>query len=86
MSWTFFMVTQLIARPIGIFSVSYLSNGEIIPYSGWGLVVWAVIIIVSFLLIYLTSKYNKEIENYINKALNKLFKNKGKLNKIDKNQ
>ena len=86
MSWTFFMVTQLIARPIGIFSVSYLSNGEIIPYSGWGLVVWAVIIIVSFLLIYLTSKYNQEIENYINKTLNKLFKNKGKLNKIDKNQ
>lgn len=81
MSWTFFMVTQLVTRPIGIFSVSYLSNGEIIPYSGWGLVVWAVIIILSFLLIYLTSKYNKQIENFINKTLNKLFKNTKKSNK-----
>ena len=71
MSWTFFMVTQLIARPIGIFSVSYLSNGEIIPYHGWGLAVWAVIIIASLTLIYLAGKYNKEIEKFINKLFKK---------------
>ena len=77
MSWTFFMVTQFIARPIGIFSVSYLSSGEIIPYSGWGLVVWAVIIIASFVLIYLAGRYNKQIENFINK----LFKKDKKIDK-----
>ena len=71
MSWTFFMVTQFIARPIGIFTVSYLSSGEIIPYSGWGLVVWAVIIIASFVLIYLAGRYNKQIENFINKLIKK---------------
>ena len=77
MSWTFFMVTQFIARPIGIFTVSYLSSGEIIPYSGWGLVVWAVIIIASFVLIYLAGRYNKQIENFINK----LFKKDKKIDK-----
>lgn len=76
MSWTFFMVTQLIARPIGIFSVSYLSSGEIIPYHGWGLAVWAVIIIISLMLIYLAGKYNKEIEKFINKLFKKENKEK----------
>ncbi len=80
MSWTFFMLTQFIARPIGIFSVSYLSSGEVIPYHGWGLAVWAVIIIVSIILIYLAGKYNKEIEKFINK----LFKKNKKENKNSK--
>lgn len=71
MSWTFFMLTQLISRPIGIFSVSYLSSGDIIPYDGWGLVVWGVIILISILLIYFSTKYNKKIENFINKKFKK---------------
>ena len=78
MSWTFFMVTQFISRPIGIFSVSYLTSGEIIPYSGWGLVIWAVIIIASLTLIYLSIKYNRKIENFIKNLFkkNKKIKNK----------
>lgn len=71
MSWTFFMVTQFISRPIGIFSVSYLTSGEIIPYSGWGLAVWAVIIIASLTLIYLSIKYNRQIENFIKNLFKK---------------
>lgn len=80
MSWTFFMVTQFVTRPIGIFSVSYLSSGEIIPYSGWGLVVWAFIIIISLLLIYLATKYNKEIENFIKNIFKKTNKKSSKNN------
>ena len=56
MSWTFFMVTQFITRPIGIFSVSIFSSGSLIPYHGWGLIVWTVIFILAFLLIYLSNK------------------------------
>ena len=80
MSWTFFMVTQFISRPIGIFSVSYLTSGEIIPYSGWGLAVWAVIIIASLTLIYLSIKYNRKIENFKDTTieLNERFKELGK--------
>ena len=72
MSWRFFILTQLFTRPIGVFLVSYLSNGEVIPYHGWGLFVWGAIILFSVLAIYLSSKYSQKIENFIKK----LFKNK----------
>lgn len=72
MSWTFFILTQLITRPISIFLVSYLSSGEIIPFNGWGLIAWAIIVIVSVILLYLSTKYNEVIENFIKN----LFKRK----------
>ena len=72
MSWTFFMVTQLVTRPIGIFLLSYFSSGEIIPYHGWGLVVWAIILILSVVIIFLSSKYSEKIEKF----LNNIFKRK----------
>ncbi len=67
MSWTFFMVTQFISRPIGIFMLSYFSSGEIIPFQGWGLIVWAIIAIIAIIAIYLSSKYNKQIEKFFKK-------------------
>lgn len=76
MSWTFFMLTQLIARPVSIFLVSYFSSGQIIPYHGWGLAVWAVIIIGSLVLLYLSSKYNIQIEKFIKNLFTKKKKNK----------
>lgn len=71
MSWTFFMVTQLVTRTIGVFTMSYLSAGDIIPYHGWGLYVWAAIGLLSLLAIYLTTKYNKQIEAFIYKLFKK---------------
>ncbi len=79
MTWTFFMVTQFVTRPISIFLVSYFSSGEIIPYHGWGLFVWGVILLISFVLIYLSNRYSKNIESFIQKSTNKIFKkNKNK--------
>lgn len=71
MSWSFFMITQFITRPIGIFLVSYFSSGEIIPYHGWGLIVWGVIIVVSLALLYLSSKYHKQIEDFVKNLFTK---------------
>lgn len=71
MSWTFFMVTQLVTRTIGVFAMSYLSAGDIIPYHGWGLYVWVAIGLLSLLAIYLTTKYNKQIEAFIYKLFKK---------------
>ena len=79
MSWKFFMITQLVTRPIGIFLVSYFSSGQIIPYHGWGLIVWAIVIIVSVALLYLSSKYNQQIENFTKNLFNK--KSKSERNK-----
>jgi len=71
MSWTFFMVTQLITRTIGIFTMSFLSVGDIIPFSGWGIYVWIFIGLFAVLAIYFSIKYNKEIENLIYKVFKK---------------
>lgn len=71
MSWTFFMVTQLVTRTIGVFTMSYLSAGDIIPYHGWGLYVWVAIGLLSLLAIYLTTKYNKQIDAFIYKLFKK---------------
>lgn len=74
MSWAFFVLTNLITRPIGIFLTSYLGSGEIIPYHGWGLGVWAIILVAVGVLMWLVTKYEEEIEKF----LLKVFKKKGR--------
>ena len=71
MSWTFFMVTQFITRPIGIFSVSIFSSGNLLPYHGWGRIFWAVIFILAFLLIYLSNKYSQNIESFLKRIFSR---------------
>lgn len=70
MSWLFFIVTQLISRPIGIFLTSYFS--DLIPYHGWGLIVWGLVFTFAIIAIYLSTKYQEEIEG----MLTRLFKRK----------
>ena len=82
MSWAFFTVTNLIARPIGIFTVSYFGSGYLIPYHGWGLAVWAVIIVLIIAVLILSYKYQKQIENF----LLKIFRNKKNNYKINKEE
>lgn len=71
MSWLFFVVTQFLTRPVGIITTAYFSSGEIIPYHGWGLVVWGIIIVATIVLIILTTKYKNQIENCLSKAFRK---------------
>lgn len=68
MSWLFFMITQFITRPISIFLTSYFSSGDIIPYHGWGLIVWAILITFAIVTIYLSTKYKDKIEMFISKT------------------
>ncbi len=72
MSWTFFVVTNLISRPIGIFLTCYLGSGSIIPYHGWGLVAWGFIIVLVACLLFLSYRYRTQIENF----MQKIFHNK----------
>ncbi len=65
MSWTFFVFTNLIARTIGIFMTCYLGSGQLIPYYGWGLVAWAIIIVFVGILLYLSFKYQSKIEHFL---------------------
>ena len=72
MTWAFFVITNLITRPLGIFLTCYLGSGQLIPYHGWGLAVWALIVVGVGLLLYLSFKYQKQIEAFLKTK----FKNK----------
>lgn len=82
MSWTFFTLTNLIARPVGIFTVSYFGSGHLIPYHGWGLIVWAILIVLIIAVLVLAYKYQKQIENF----LLRIFRSKKKEYSINKEE
>lgn len=71
MTWKFFVVTNIIARPIGIFSTCYLGSGQIIPYHGWGIVVWILLCIFVVSLLVMSYKYKTQIENFVIKISKK---------------
>ena len=72
MSGKFFTIVTLITRPITTFAICYFGGGAIIPYSGWGLVAWPIIIVLMAILFVWTYKNNEKIENYF---LSKFSKN-----------
>jgi len=84
MTWKFFIITNLITRPIGIVSTCFLSSG-IIPFTGWWLLLWAILAIGCLTLFILSYKYQPQIENYIMKLSTKLDK-KSKNDKDNKIQ
>ena len=81
MSFPFFFWTNILARGLGTLCTVYLGSGAIIPYHGWGLVVWGVLIVVMLVLFYLSVKFKDKIDILISK----IFKRK-KVNATATNQ
>ncbi len=71
MSWDFFAICQFISRPIGILITCYIGSGRLIPYHGWGLVVWGIILAFVIFILFLTTKYKDRIENYFLRIMKK---------------
>lgn len=76
MTWRFFLITNLITRPIGIACTCFLGSG-IIPFDGWWLILWGFLAVACVILFILSYKYQPQIEAFIMK-LAKKFDNKGK--------
>ncbi|MBP3619466.1 MAG: TVP38/TMEM64 family protein [Clostridia bacterium] len=76
MTWKFFIVTNIITRPIGIFCTCFLSSG-IIPFSGWWIALWIVLGLACLALFILSYKFQPQIENFI-LNLSKKFERKSK--------
>ena len=70
-SFGFFLTTNLIARAIGVSCTVFLGSGAIIPFSGWGLIVWGAIVLLVATLFYLSVKYQKQIDETIKKLFKK---------------
>ena len=71
-SFRFFIITMLIARPIGILTTSFIGSGTLIPFSGWGIPVWIVLGILMIIAFYLSIKYQDKIENFVTKLGEKM--------------
>ena len=84
MEFKFFALTNLITRPITLGITCFLGSGTLIPFSGWGIPVWIVLILIMVLLFYLSIKYERKIEESINALSNKLAKAFGKKDKNKK--
>lgn len=67
MSYTFFIVTNLITRPIGILATCYLASGKLIPFSGWGIPVWCVLALLGIAALILSFKYQNKLESLFTK-------------------
>lgn len=69
MSFGFFLVTNLIARAIGISCTVFFGSGSVIPFSGWGLIVWGIIILLIAILFYVSVKYQNKIDKIVNQFI-----------------
>ncbi|MBP3630156.1 MAG: TVP38/TMEM64 family protein [Clostridia bacterium] len=71
MSTNFFLVTNLLTRPIAILFICFLGGGYVVPFSGWGIPIWIFIIVSCAILFYLSIRYQAKIEAFINKLARK---------------
>jgi uncharacterized membrane protein YdjX (TVP38/TMEM64 family) len=80
MSGRFFTLITVIIRPITTFAMCYFvwhfGVNQIIPYSGWGLIAWPIIIIITGAIFIWTYKNSEKIEYFVT---HKILKNKDEI-------
>lgn len=65
MSFQYFFIVTTIFRPIGVFFMCYFGGGYVIPFYGWGLYVWVLIVVVMSVVVFLAYKYQRKIEEWL---------------------
>lgn len=69
MSYKFFILTNLVCRPLALIPICFIGSGNLIPFSGWGVPVWIILILVILVLFVLSVKYQPQIENFFTRLL-----------------
>lgn len=80
MNFSFFFWTNVVARGIGVAGTVFFGNGSVVPFHGWGLVVWGLIAVFAIILFYLSVRFEDKLDN----LFSQLF-GKNKVNKNNKN-
>lgn len=65
MSFKFFTITNLITRPIAIICTCFLGSGYLIPFEGYWLILWGVMVGGVITLLVLSFVYQEKIEKYV---------------------
>lgn len=60
-----FLLISIIARGVGLATISFFGSGKIIPFSGWGIAVWAVIAITVISLLIVGFKKRDKIKRLL---------------------
>lgn len=71
MSFPFFIWTNILARGLGIACTVFFGSGAVIPFHGWGLIVWGVIIVVMAILFFISIRFKDKIDEIINQMFYK---------------
>lgn len=71
MTFPYFFWTNILARGISIATIVFFGSGSVIPFHGWGLAVWGIIIVIVAVLFYLSIKYKDKIDELMKQMLNK---------------
>ena len=67
MKFRFFALVMLIAKPLYIALVCFFGSGSLIPFSGWGIPVWIILLGLLAVGFALFCKYQNKIENWFAK-------------------
>ena len=84
MTWTYFIVVTLLTRLVGIGCICVFLSGDIIPFSGWGIPVWIVLVILLVGTSFVLLKYQDKIENFIIEKFTKGKRQKSKTKRLNK--
>lgn len=71
MSWRYFLTVVLLTRPIMIAAMCYMGTGDIIPFSGWGILIWILIFVLMAIVFYFANKYKEQIMQWFTKTFKK---------------
>lgn len=71
MTWLYFIVVTLLTRTFGIGCICLFGSGDIIPFSGWGIPVWIILIILLIVVAFFLLKYQNKITDWIIKVFGK---------------
>lgn len=67
-----FAFIQLVCRPIATAATLVFMTGSLIPYHGWGLVIWALIILTSLTAFFFSFRYADRLSLLFDRACNRL--------------
>lgn len=62
MGFKFFLITNILSRGIGVATTVFFSSGKVIPFTGWGLVIWLMLACLVAVLFYLSIRYKDKID------------------------
>lgn len=64
-TWPFYLTANIITVIISCFTMCFLTSGQLIPFSGWGIPVWIALGVLLIAAIILSFKYKDKIESFV---------------------